>query len=254
HRQGWFECACCPPNIARLLASLGNYVYSQCPGGLAVHLYLQSSVQVHLDHGEPLTLSQETNYPWEGKVRFQVELETPREFSILLRIPGWVRSFQLRVNQETVTKVVKDGYATLKRQWRPGDQLELQLEMPVEIIRAHPAVWQNAGRVALQRGPLVYCLEEGDHSLPVTQIMLPKKPELQAHFEPDTLGGIMVVEGEGLRFSLKNWGNTLYQSATIDDSLIKIPFKAIPYYAWDNRDPGTMVVWIPQAMEDLPIL
>ena len=244
HRQGWFECACCPPNVARLLASLGNYIYSQNRRGLAVHLYIQGSVQFYLTNGIPVTLIQETNYPWEGKIRFTVELAEPNEFALLLRIPDWRRKYRLTVNGRQLSASVINGYACLKRNWNPGDWVELELEMPVEIIKAHPLVWQNQGKVALQRGPLVYCLEETDHSSPVTQIMLSKEMEFRSEYHPELLGGVTMIEGEGFINELKEWANVLYRPIESRGPLKKVPLKFIPYFAWDNRDAGSMAVWI----------
>ncbi len=244
HRQGWFECACCPPNIARLLASLGKYIYSQNAAGLAVHLYIQGAAQITLAGGKPLIVRQTTDYPWEGRVELTMELAGPAVFALRLRIPGWCRSWVLRVNGAAAEPVVADGYAALQREWADGDRVELILAMPVETVAAHPAVWQDAGRLAIQRGPLVYCLEEADHPCPVTRIMLPKDAALTARFDPDVLGGIVVIEGEGYISELHGWDGTLYRPADRGEAYRKIPVKAVPYYAWDNREPGSMAVWI----------
>jgi DUF1680 family protein len=249
HRQGWFQCACCPPNVARLLASLGGYIYSKSRDGLAVHLYIQSSVQVNLANGEPVILHQETNYPWEGRIRLRLELAEGSEFTLLLRIPGWCRKYELAVNHQSLAFPVANGYASLKRVWEPGDLVELDLEMPVEILESHPAVWQNTGRVALQRGPLIYCLEEVDHSLAVNRIMLPEETEFKTRFDSGLLGGVTIIECEGLVYDLKVWEKSLYRSANFDKPLLKVPVKAIPYYAWDNREPGTMAVWLGNLRE-----
>ena len=244
HRQGWFECACCPPNVARLLASLGNYIYSQFPGGLAVHLYIQGSVQTALANGDQVTLHQETNYPWEGQIRFWVEAANPCDFALLLRIPDWCRKYALTVNNQPVTMPVENGYAKLQHRWLPGDKVELDLEMPVETLRAHPSVWQNLGRLAIRRGPLVYCLEETDHAVPVTRIMLPREAEFSTRFDPAFLGGVTIVEGEGLLDVSEAWENSLYRPADCIEPLRRIPIKAVPYFAWDNREPGSMAVWL----------
>lgn len=249
HRQGWFECACCPPNVARLLASLGNYIYSKSPDGLAVHLYIQGSVQVNLPNGDLIALRQETNYPWEGRIRLKLDLAKPSEFSLLLRIPGWSRKYGLTVNNQPAVFPVENGYANLKRNWNPGDQVELDLEMPVEMLQAHPAVWQNTGRVALQRGPLIYCLEDVDHPLPVIQIMLPEEVEFKTRFDSGLLGGVTIIECDGLAYDLKVWEKALYRPTDLIKPLIKVPVKAIPYYAWDNREPGTMTVWLGSLRE-----
>ncbi len=244
HRQGWFDCACCPPNVARLLASLGNYIYSKSPEGLAVHLYIQGLVETVLESGILVNLHQETNYPWEGKVKLKLSLEKPSRFSLWLRIPEWCQSYQLHIDDQIVNGPVENGYVKLNRLWHPGEVVNLEFEMPVERIKAHPGVWQDNGRVALQRGPLVYSLEETDHSLPVTWIILPKGTELKSRFVPDLLGGVMVIEGEGLINDIEAWRGSLYRPINLNEPLTKVPIKAIPYYAWDNREPGTMAVWL----------
>ncbi|TCL76458.1 hypothetical protein EDC14_1002217 [Hydrogenispora ethanolica] len=248
HRQGWFECACCPPNIARLLASLGKYLYSRCADGVAVHLYVQGSARVSLDQGDPLILHQTTDYPWGDRIQLRLELDRPAEFALRLRIPGWCRRHGLRVNEEAADPAVENGYAVLRRRWEPGDRVELSLEMPVERVAAHPAVWQTMGRVALQRGPLVYCLEEADHPVPVARIVLSKDARFTVRFDPELLGGIALIEGEGWVPELQGWENTLYRPAGAEESYRKIPIKAVPYYAWDNREPGSMAVWISQDL------
>jgi len=244
HRQGWFECACCPPNVARSMSSLGKYTYSQFSDGLVVNLYIQGSVQVAMTNGNLVTLYQETDYPWSGKVRLKLELAASAQFTLLLRIPGWCKEFALIVNNEMQEPVVEKGYAKLKRDWVSGDRVDLVFEMPVETIAAHPAVWQDMGRVALQRGPLVYCLEEVDHSVPVSQIMLPQDARFRTSFDSELLGGIMVIESEGLVKAVNEWEKTLYRPVGLKESCTQVPVRAIPYYAWDNRAPGSMVVWI----------
>jgi DUF1680 family protein len=249
HRQGWFQCACCPPNVARLLASLGGYIYSETPDGIAVHLYIQSVAKVNLPSGDTMAIIQETDYPWNGKAQFRLELEKTNEFTVFLRIPSWCHDYQVNVNNETVAVPVENGYAILKRNWFHGDQITLAMEMPVECIKAHPAVWQNTGRVALQRGPLVYCLEETDHSWPVTQIMLAPEAEFRTRFDSEFLGGITVIETKGLVAATDGWEKSLYRAVNGSQSFIEILIKAVPYYAWDNREPGTMAVWIPKLCD-----
>lgn len=250
HRQGWFECACCPPNVARLLASLGGYIYSKTLDGCAVHLYIQGSAEIPLAHGDSVILSQETRYPWDGKIRLRLDLDHPTEFSLRLRIPGWSDRYRLTVNDQPTEASLDHGYVCINRLWSSGDQVDLDLEMPVAFIKAHPAVWQNAGRVALQRGPLVYCLEEVDQPLPVTQAAIPADAEFKPRFDPDLLGGVTVLEGEGLAYRLGEGENALYRTAELMEPLMRIPVKAIPYFAWDNRESGTMAVWITEKSQN----
>ena len=244
HRRGWFACACCPPNMARLLASLGNYLYAETGDGLAVQLYIQSKVETKLKNGEKVILRQETDYPWEGRVKLEIRTGKPAEFSLYLRIPEWCRRYKIKVNQKKVGAGLVNGYALLHRRWASGDTVILEMAMPVERIAAHPAVRQNAGRVALQRGPLVYCLEAADHRAAVDQIFLPGDAGFVSRFVPDLLGGVVVIEGRALAPDLTTWEGKLYRRKNNRPRLVKTPLKAVPYCFWDNREPGAMTVWI----------
>jgi DUF1680 family protein len=244
HRQAWFDCACCPPNLARLLASLGQYVYAQNETELAVHLYIQGSGRFSIN-GQEVILRQETRYPWEGRMALRFEMEYPAAFALKLRIPGWCRQAALSVNSEPVeiTPLLERGYVRLERTWKRSDRVELDLSMPVERIHAHPDVRQDAGQVALQRGPLVYCLEAVDHALPLQRILLPQNASLSSQFDPELLGGVTVIRGEALAADSSDWQATLYRTQVSE--LKPCPLTAIPYYAWDNRQPGQMRVWLP---------
>jgi len=243
HRQEWYDCACCPPNIARLLASLGQYIYASNDTEVVVHLYIQSSVRLTLD-GREITVRQETTYPWAGMITIQLEMDEPAVFGLNLRIPGWCRTAYLSVNGASfdLTEHVTKGYARVERLWQSGDRVVLDLAMPVERVYAHPDVRQDAGCVALQRGPLVYCLEAVDHTVPLHRIVLPKAAELVSHFEPGLLGSIVVITGTAQAADDADWEGMLYRSwpATAYPCTIT----AIPYYAWDNRTPGEMQVWL----------
>jgi DUF1680 family protein len=248
-RQEWFGCACCPPNIARLLASLGGYAYSvreDDQPGVYVHLFIEGEAIANLD-GSEVRLRQQTRYPWEGTIHMQVGVERPTAFSLWLRVPNWCRQATIRVNGEPVDveSSLELGYARLQRNWRTGDQVELTLSMPVERVEAHPAVAHDCGRVALQRGPLVYCLEQIDHDVSLHDLMLPRKAPLEAVYEPDLLGGVVVIRGEGLRRDPDVWGGSLYRHDRSD--LVPTPIMAVPYYAWANRGLGQMLVWIREA-------
>jgi DUF1680 family protein len=243
HRQDWFGCACCPPNIARLIASIGGYIYSQSEKDAYVHLYVQGSGILQIG-SKQVVLRQETDYPWDGTIRISVNPDEPTVFGLNLRIPEWSRNAELTVNGETVDleAITSLGYARIEREWKSGDEVELVLPMPVERIEAHPAVRQNIGYIALQRGPVVYCLEQVDNRIPLHRIVLPRDSELKVHFEKKLLGGIAVIKGEALVVDDSDWDNMLYRA---EPSKLK-PFEitAIPYYAWDHREPGEMRVWL----------
>ncbi|MBI3514013.1 MAG: glycoside hydrolase family 127 protein, partial [Proteobacteria bacterium] len=175
HRWVWHRCPCCPPNIARLVASLGGYVYSTAPGEAAVHLYIAGRGRFEID-GTPVTVTQATTYPWDGAVALTVAPDKPADFTLALRIPGWCRGARLAINGVGVdlAGAVARGYARITRQWRGGDRITLDLDMPVERIHAHPDVRPDQGRVALKRGPIVYCLEAVDNPAPPARIVLPR--------------------------------------------------------------------------------
>jgi len=243
HRQGWFGCACCPPNIARLIASIGGYIYSQSESDAYVHLYVQGSGTIQIGE-QQVVLRQETDYPWDGRILISVDTESPAAFGLNLRIPGWSRSADLTVNGESVDveAVTNLGYARIQREWKTGDQVELMLPMPVERIESHPSVRQDVGHVALQRGPVAYCLEQVDNPLPLHRIVLPRDAELVPHFEVNLLGGVTVIKSDALVVDDSDWSNALYRSKPA--KLKPFEITAIPYYAWDHRDPGEMRVWI----------
>ncbi len=243
HRWEWHDCPCCPPNIARLVASLGRYACSAGAGEVAIHLYAASTTRLQLD-GQALTLRQETNYPWDGAVAIHVEAPQPVRCALRLRIPGWCRAATVTVNGERVATRddAQRGYVRIERTWRQGDRVALDLPMPVERVYAHPAVAEDAGRVALKRGPVVYCLEAVDHAEPLHRIALPRGAALTARYEAGLLGGVAVIEGEGRAAVVEDWSDSLYRADGARTRACAI--KAVPYCVWDNRAPGAMDVWI----------
>ncbi len=241
HRVGWFGCACCPPNIARLLASLGGFVYSESETEIAVHLYVQSSVELRVA-GRTVALRQETEYPWKGKILITLEPQTPVEFCLSLRLPGWCREAHLLLNGKAAPAPLERGYMTLRRKWARGDRVELNLRMPVERVHAHPQVRTDAGRVALQRGPIIYCVESIDVGVPVASLILPPGTELLAVYEKQLFGGTTSLQGEARISSEAGWEQKLYRFGP--DSLSPTRFKAIPYCVWGNRDATEMAVWL----------
>lgn len=243
-RQKWFSCACCPPNVARLLASLGEYLYSFNDHEIYVHLFVQSRAEFTIA-GQPITLAQKTNYPWDGKIRINLQLPANRKtrFNLALRIPSWCRNPRMRINGLAIRMVVpSNGYVTLAREWRSNDELELNLPMPVEELEAHPGVRHNCGRIALQRGPVVYCLEEIDNGPNLNDILLAKKPSWKVRFDRRVFGGIPVILGRAFRRSMKNWKNQLYMPG--QTNLEQTTIKTVPYCLWSNRGEGEMIVWI----------
>jgi hypothetical protein len=244
HRSPWFGCACCPPNAARTIASLGGYAYAVSDDALWVNLYIQGSANTTVA-GQKVTLNVTTDYPWDGKVVLKPNLEKPSRFELRLRVPGWCRGATVAVNDEKQTSpAVERGYLVLAREWQTGDAVELILPMPVDRIAANPQVKGDVHALAIQRGPIVYCLEACDQEEPLASLYLPAQAELHARKDPKLLGGVMVVKGNAEVGAEQNWRKTLYQAV---DAPKQTPIRAVPYYAWDNRKAGPMKVWLPTA-------
>lgn len=242
HRQEWFECACCPPNVSRILGSLAGYAYAVSKDGVWVNLYIKGTATMKVGKKE-IALEVTTDYPWDGIVKIAPQIAAPARFTVYLRVPGWCTNASLKVNRRRVTQpTIERGYIVLQRIWRPGDVVELNLPMPVRRVEAHPLVEQDVGQIALQRGPLVYCLEACDQSVPVPDIALPLDAELKPEKKTDILGGVVVLQGMGEVVGDGDWTGKLYRTAVPPQ---QVPITAIPYYAWDNRGAGPMKVWLP---------
>jgi DUF1680 family protein len=247
-RQPWFGCACCPPNISRTLASLPGYLYGVSSQGLWVHLYAEGQAQVTLLDGRQVRVIQHTNYPWNGKV--VLEVDGGGTYSVFVRIPSWCAAAALYVNEVPFGEPVGNGaYVQVRRDWRPGDRLTLDLPMGIRQVACHPYVLNNDGRVALMRGPLLYCLEEADHAgVELRDVVLASHTPLAAQHRPDLLGGVTVLRGEGIVVRPDaGWEDRLYRPADqigLPTTPSRIAITAIPYYAWANRDPGAMQVWL----------
>ena len=242
-RQPWFPCACCPPNIARLIASLPRYLYSQDGDTLYVHLFAESKAETSLG-GTKVTLLQRTQYPWEGEVVIEVVPEEPLAFALGVRIPGWCRNPELEVAGESMDlSALERGYAVVRRVWQRKDTVRLRLPMPVERVRADSRVRAAAGKVALQRGPVVFCLEEVDNGPNLSEVVLPEGAQLSSVFVPDLLSGVVVLRGMAQRRRVVPSG--LY--GFVEPENIPISLQAIPYYAWGNRGAGEMMVWVQEG-------
>lgn len=249
-RQEWFQCACCPPNVARILAAMPGYFYSTSEEGVWVHLYDNNALHWHLQDGTGFSLTQRTDYPWDGKIEVEVSPEAEREFSLYLRIPGWCREASVTVDGSPVPRVPRPGgYHEVRRRWRRGSRVVLDLAMPPALMVSNPMAAENRGSVAVKRGPVVYCLEGVDNpGISVREARLRLDPEspsggLKAEFRPDLLGGVTMITAKGA-VPAEEWG-PLYRP--LDTSSVKtrpVTLRAIPYYAWDNRGPSEMTVWI----------
>ncbi|KKK56909.1 hypothetical protein LCGC14_3059810, partial [marine sediment metagenome] len=237
-RVPWIGCACCPPNILRLLTSLGNYIYTQTTGELFVHLYVGGRAEVELA-GQKVVVEQKTQYPWKEKVVLRVRPEKPAEFTVSLRIPGWCKGAALKVNGKVVRlgPITTQGYARIKRLWKRGDRIELTLPMPAERVYPNPKIRHTAG-VALQRGPMIYCLEQVDNGADLSEIVLPRSARLRVTTDAKLFGGVPVITAKASRAV----ADDLY--ATAPPRLAPAAIKAVPYFLWANRTEGEMRVWL----------
>ncbi len=234
-RKPWFSTPCCPPNVARFLASLGGYFYATAPDGISALLYGASAAEIPFG-GRKISITQRTNYPWDGTIKLAMEPERPAEFTLRLRIPSWTEGrpvpfdlyryinaeparFQVLVNGTPTAAKVENGFAALRREWRHGDIVELRLPMPVRKVAAHESILNLRNHAALERGPVVYCVEGIDHGGSIRDLKLPDGADLRAEFMPGLLGGVTVLRGGKLT--------------------------AIPYAVWANRGVGDMAVWLP---------
>jgi hypothetical protein len=244
-RKAWFVCACCPPNFARWLEQVPGFAYATGPDGLYVNLYIAGRAELRTA-GRPVTVTQRTRYPWAGRIRIEIVPERPFEFPIHLRIPGWSRNQPLptdlyryvydtydppvlRVNGRPIPLKIDQGFVRLERRWQSGDVIELDLPMPARFVQAHPNVVADRGKLALERGPIVYCLEGADHEGRVLDLAINPLERISAEQRPNFLGGVTVLTGRAYRTG---------------DHDRPVPFQAIPYAVWSHRGPGEMVVWL----------
>jgi uncharacterized protein len=245
-RSRWFKTACCPPNVARLLASLPGYFYGTSDRDIWVHLYAEGTASITLASGEEVKLTQHTRYPWDGEI--EIAVDGQGSFGLRLRVPGWCETgASLKVNEEPVEVTLERGYATLQRDWQTGDRVSLTLPMPVRRVESHPHVSENSGRIALTRGPLLYCIEQADNvDLDLADVELPDSSTIDSTFEGDLLNGVVTLSAGAIVAEPDNdWTGKLYRSAAQShEGRRPVSIKAIPYFAWSNRTPGPMRVWI----------
>jgi DUF1680 family protein len=247
HRWAWHSCPCCPPMFLKIMGALPSYIYAQEANELYVNQFIGNRAKVTVN-GTQVMLKLKTRYPWDGKIKLSIDPASAAEFGVNLRVPAWCNDARLRLNGVAVLPIEKvNGYARLKRKWRRGDVIELSLPMPVQRIKANPKVEADTGRVALQRGPLIYCLEAVDNRGHVRNLVIPPDAELVAQNEPRLLGGVTVIQGQALALSRAAWPDTLYVPVAGVPGAARFRFTAIPYYANANRDAGEMMVWMAEA-------
>ena len=246
-RWAWHGCPCCPPMFLKVMGALPGCIYAQDADGAWVNQFCGSRAVLTV-RGVEVALRQETRYPWEGGVRIGVEPEREAGFALNVRWPAWCEGLELRVNGQPLPAPGQaGGYVRVERTWRPGDVVDVTLPMPVQSLAAHPRVAAAAGRVALRRGPLVYCLEAADNGGHVRNLVIPPGARLDAKHRPDLLGGVTVVTGEALALRRADWPEALYLPSGSVPGVDRVEFTAIPYFANANREPGEMRVWIAAA-------
>ncbi|MDE6369918.1 MAG: glycoside hydrolase family 127 protein, partial [Duncaniella sp.] len=251
-RQKWFGCACCPGNVTRFIASVPGYIYATYGNDIFVNLYVQSGAEIKTA-SQKVGVTQHTAYPWSGNIRLEISPERKERFALKLRIPGWVenkpvptdlysftqpatQTYIVKVNGKAIDTTFDQGYATIERKWKKGDVVELDLPMEIRRVRANDSVCDDHGKLAFQRGPIVYCLEgidQGDGS--VFDKYIPENVNVSATFIPNFLQGVVILEGNAKKVS--------------PEGEETVGFKAIPYCTWNNRGAGEMAVWIPERAE-----
>jgi DUF1680 family protein len=261
-RSGWFECSCCPTNVCRLLPSVPGYMYAQKDDKVFVNLFASSNASLMVMN-KPVEIFQQNNYPWEGDLKFTVAPKSSMAFSLMVRIPGWAQniaipsdlySFEnstdkkvtITINGAAVDYTVENGYAVLNRTWKKADMVEVNLPMDVHRVMATDKLKEDVGKVALQRGPVIFCAEWKDNNGRASNIVLPAGINFSSEFKPDMLNGITVLKTDATAVITDEKENKV--------NSVKQPFIAIPYYAWANRGKGEMTVWFPERIKDVEIL
>ncbi len=260
-RSGWFECSCCPTNVARLLPAVPGYMYAQKDDNIYVNLFINGSADL-ITAKTPVQLTQQNNYPWEGALTFNISPKKAVMFNLLVRIPGWAQNtviasdlyqFEgtatatkpvIKVNNQPVEYSIQHGYAVIGRTWKKGDAVTVDLPMDVKRITANNKLKDNIGKVALQRGPLVYCAEWADNNGKTSNIIMPPGTSFSTEFKPGLLNGVVVLRAET-------------PAVIVGDNevhTVKQPFTAIPYYSWANRGKGEMMIWFPEKVKDVDLL
>ncbi|MHC4426453.1 MAG: glycoside hydrolase family 127 protein [Planctomycetota bacterium] len=247
-RLPYLGCFCCPPNVSRTIAKVAGWAYGVSDNTLWVNLYGGNHVETELPDGAKVVMTQESDYPWDGAVKLTAEQMPGKPVALKCRVPGWSDGVTIRVNGEKWNDArTKDGYVVVERRWKSGDTIMLDMPMPVKLMQAHPRVEQLRNQVAVQRGPVVYCIES--HDLPagtgILDVHLPKDIRLNARHVDNLLGGVTIIEGRA-GATKHDWSNKLY--ADFEEAQKRaLNLRLIPYYAWNNRGPAHMTVWLPLA-------
>lgn len=240
-RQKWFDVACCPTNVARTLTSLGQYIYSRDDNALYVNLFIQNHTDLELA-GTKVSVALDTDFPKTSSMTMTVKAETTAQFPLYIRIPGYAKNFTIQVNGEAQEYQVVNGFACVDRVWS-DDNIQISFDMPAHFVRANPQVRADCGKVALVRGPEVYCLEETDNGSNLASVFVDPSAEITEEYRDNLFGGAMTLHCKGFRLSESGWQDgELYKDAAAQYEETNLTF--IPYCYWCNREPGEMIVWI----------
>jgi DUF1680 family protein len=249
-RNAWYDTTCCPPNLERTFTSLSGYFYSTSTDGVYVHLYDNSEMNWHLHDGTALKVLQKTNYPWSGEVKMTVSPATPSEFVMYVRIPGWSTKSSVRVNSREIAGAKPGEYLAIRRRWVEDDTIDLNFDMTTHLLKANPAVTEDRGRVAFQRGPVVFCMEHLDQpdqsaAMNLAGYTVQLDGSTTEHFEPNLLDGVMVLTHPATISKTATDTALYFPASTPKARESPTTVKLIPYYAWANRESASMQVWIP---------
>jgi len=261
-RSGWFPCSCCPTNVVRLIPSVPGYVYAQKDNDVYVNLFISGNADLTVNN-KPVQIVQQNNYPWDGALSFSVTPKSPLAFNLLIRIPGWARNeampsdlykfattsdkkVEIKINGQPIEYTMQNGYAVLNRTWKKGDVVDVNLPMEVRRVIAKGDVKDDIGKVALQRGPIIYCAEWPDNNGKAANIIIPDNATFATEFKPDLLNGVIVLKSSVPTVVVNSDGNTV-STATKE-------FTAIPYYAWAHRGKGEMMIWFPTKVKDVDLI
>lgn len=260
-RSGWFQCSCCPTNVCRFIPAVPGYMYAQKESDLYVNLFISSTANLIINN-KPVQVVQQNNYPWEGDLRFTIQTAKANSFKLLIRIPGWalntavpsdLYSFQknagvkptIQINGEPVTYEIQNGFAVIDRAWKKNDEVLVSLPMEIKQVVANEKIRDNIGKVALQRGPIVFCAEWADNNGKAGNIIVPAGAAFSTEYKPTLLNGIMTLKTEVPVVSI-----TGTESITTERKTVTM----IPYYSWANRGKGEMTIWFPSQIKDIEIL
>ncbi|HEY6955497.1 MAG TPA: glycoside hydrolase family 127 protein [Flavisolibacter sp.] len=261
-RAGWFDCSCCPTNLVRLLPSVPGYVYAQQGDNIYVNLFANSITELSV-HNKTVGIEQQNNYPWDGQLKFIISPKSSESFNLMIRIPGWAQNsvlpsdlysfvnttnskIEIKLNGKPVDYTLQKGYAVLGRKWKKGDTIEMDLPMDVKLVKANENLKEDNGKVAVERGPLVYCAEWVDNGGKTSNIVMPTGAKFTSELKPGLLNGVEVVKTTSPVVEINKEGTSV---ATVNKEIT-----LIPYYAWANRGAGEMMIWFPSTIRDLDLL